>query len=105
MSGFGIIETKAGRLAIVRLQYEESECKWINLLAYEIIERIEITKALAHLLAVDKNMFVMNEGLGIGRTALSSGTLSDFVFMMRECKINTASMNIKWLAEALSAHD
>ncbi|MNI67681.1 hypothetical protein D3C73_1233280 [compost metagenome] len=89
----------------MRLQYEESERKWINLLAYEIIERIEITKALAHLLAVDKNMFVMNEGLGVYRAILSGRTLSNLIFVMRERKINTTRVNIKWLAEALPAHD
>src|SRR3990170_2003851 len=72
-------------------------------LVNQIAEGVEIAKRFGHLLAVDKEPLIVKPVFdeGFSRRALRLG---DFIFVVRENKINPAGVNVKTLAKMFHRH-
>src|SRR5258708_2244869 len=62
-------------------------------LRLEVVERVKIAEALAHLLAIDEKMLAVIPMMR-KKLAVAAFALCDFVFVMREKQIDTPGMEV-----------
>ena len=70
---------------------------------FEVVERVEVAERLAHLLAVNEEVFAVIPVVGEGR-AVAALALGDFVFVVGEEEIHAAGVEVDGVAEDRFAH-
>src|SRR2546427_276780 len=87
----------------MRREQDEANLATRPTLRLQVAERIEVSETLAHLLAFDKQVRVV-QPISDKRLAGGGLALGDFVFVVREDKVFAAAMDVERLAKMLHAH-